>query len=65
ETGRPVAAGAGDLFGIPVTTANGIGGTLQTVLMVLGAVILLGVTVGPPLLTKHLTRRGRPGGGTR
>ncbi|MFK0220009.1 phosphate ABC transporter substrate-binding protein PstS [Streptomyces vinaceus] len=65
ETGRPVAAGAGDLFGIPITTANGIGGTLQTVLMVLGALILLGVTVGPPLLTKHLTRRGRPGGGTR
>lgn len=63
ETGQPIAAGAGDLFGVPVTTASGIGGTLQTALMVLGALLLLAVTIGPPLLTKHLTRRGRTGGG--
>ncbi|MFE6840082.1 phosphate ABC transporter substrate-binding protein PstS [Streptomyces sp. NPDC057705] len=63
ETGRPLAAGAGDLFGIPVTTATGIGGTLQTALMVLGALILLTLTVGPPLLTRQLARR-RAGGGS-
>ncbi|MFJ8018122.1 phosphate ABC transporter substrate-binding protein PstS [Streptomyces sp. NPDC096339] len=62
-TGKPLAAGAGDLFGIPVTTANGIGGVLQTALMVLGALILLTLTVGPPLLTRRLTRR-RAGGGS-
>ncbi|MFB6579341.1 phosphate ABC transporter substrate-binding protein PstS [Streptomyces sp. NPDC056402] len=63
ETGRPLAAGAGDLFGIPVTTATGIGGLLQTALMVLGALILLALTVGPPLLTRQLARR-RTGGGS-
>ncbi|MCX5013875.1 phosphate ABC transporter substrate-binding protein PstS [Streptomyces sp. NBC_00555] len=63
ETGRPLAAGAGDLFGIPVTTASGIGGLLQTALMVLGALILLTLTVGPPLLTRQLARR-RAGGGS-
>ncbi|MFB6520553.1 substrate-binding domain-containing protein [Streptomyces sp. NPDC056401] len=63
-TGQPLAAGAADLFGIPVTTSTGIGGTLQTVLMVLGALILLAVTVAPPLLTRRLTRRGRTGGGS-
>ncbi|MFD9482399.1 hypothetical protein ACFWBL_37510, partial [Streptomyces nojiriensis] len=63
ETGRPLAAGAGDLFGIPVTTATGIGGMLQTALMVLGALILLTLTVGPPLLTRQLARR-RTGGGS-
>ncbi|MFD9373902.1 hypothetical protein ACFWA6_40240, partial [Streptomyces sp. NPDC060020] len=61
ETGRPLAAG--DLFGIPVTTATGIGGTLQSALMVLGALILLTLTVGPPLLTRQLARR-RAGGGS-
>ncbi|MFZ3468812.1 phosphate ABC transporter substrate-binding protein PstS [Streptomyces sp. 4.24] len=64
QTGRPLAAGAGDLFGMPVTTANGIGGSLQTVLMVLGALILLAVTVAPPLVTRHLTRRRRTAGGS-
>lgn len=62
-TGRPLAAGAGDLFGIPVTTSAGIGGMLQTALMVLGALILLALTVGPPLLTRRLARR-RAGGGS-
>ncbi|MFZ3496027.1 phosphate ABC transporter substrate-binding protein PstS [Streptomyces sp. 5.8] len=63
-TGQPLAAGTADLFGIPVTTSTGIGGPLQTVLMVLGALLLLAVTVAPPLLTRRLTRRGRTGGGS-
>lgn len=62
-TGQPIAAGAGDLFGIPVTTSRGIGGLLQTTLMVLGALILAALTVGPPLLTRRLNQR-RAGGGS-
>lgn len=64
QTGQPLAAGTADLFGIPVTTSTGIGGTLQTVLMVLGALLLLAVTVAPPLLTRRLARRGRTVGGS-
>ncbi|MFJ3927363.1 phosphate ABC transporter substrate-binding protein PstS [Streptomyces sp. NPDC090022] len=61
QTGKPLAAG--DLFGIPVTTSSRIGGALQTTLMLLGVLILLALTVGPPLLTRHLARR-RAGGGS-
>ncbi|MFD3761375.1 hypothetical protein, partial [Streptomyces sp. NPDC058622] len=62
ETGQPVAAGAsaggaGNLLGIPVTTSAGIGGGLQTALMALCAAVLLGVVVGPPLVTRQLARR--------
>ncbi|WP_369144099.1 phosphate ABC transporter substrate-binding protein PstS [Streptomyces sp. R44] len=51
------AAGGGDLYGVPVTTAASVGGGLQTTLMVLGALLLCGVTVGPPLLHRRLAAR--------
>ncbi|MFB6838566.1 phosphate ABC transporter substrate-binding protein PstS [Streptomyces sp. NPDC056361] len=47
----------GDLYGVPVTTAASVGGGLQTTLMVLGALLLVAVTVGPPLLHRRLAAR--------
>ncbi|MEU4272162.1 phosphate ABC transporter substrate-binding protein PstS [Streptomyces sp. NPDC026092] len=71
DTGQPIAAGdaggsggGGDLYGVPVTTAAGLGGGLQTALMVLGAVLFFGITVGPPLLHRRLAAR-RAGEGSR
>ncbi|MFJ5829689.1 phosphate ABC transporter substrate-binding protein PstS [Streptomyces sp. NPDC093089] len=56
--------GGGDLYGVPVTTAASVGGGLQTTLMVLGALLLVAVTVGPPLLHRRLAAR-RAGEGPR
>lgn len=61
-TGQPVTGGGtgaagGDLYAVPVTTASGIGGRMQTALMVIGAVLLLALTAGPPLLTRFLSSR--------
>ncbi|MDT9691472.1 phosphate ABC transporter substrate-binding protein PstS [Streptomyces sp. P9(2023)] len=65
DTGQPIAAGdaggsgggGGDLYGVPVTTAAGLGGGLRTALMVLGAALFFGITVGPPLLHRRLAAR--------
>ncbi|MEU8619753.1 phosphate ABC transporter substrate-binding protein PstS [Streptomyces sp. NPDC048623] len=77
DTGQPIAAGGGagggdaggaggggDLYGVPVTTAASVGGGLQTTLMVLGALLFVAVTVGPPLLHRRLAAR-RTGEGPR
>ncbi|MFF8376149.1 phosphate ABC transporter substrate-binding protein PstS [Streptomyces sp. NPDC015661] len=74
-TGQPVVQGdtggaagdgsggtaGGDLYGVPVTTAASIGGGLQTTLMIVGALLLIGVTVGPPLLHRRLADARRAG----
>ncbi|MGW1926748.1 substrate-binding domain-containing protein, partial [Streptomyces massasporeus] len=72
DTGQPVGAGdtggtggaaggaaggGGELYGVPVTTAASVGGGVQTTLMVIGALMLCAVTVGPPLLHRRLAAR--------
>ncbi|MEW2396996.1 phosphate ABC transporter substrate-binding protein PstS [Streptomyces sp. NPDC046862] len=71
DTGQVIAAngasadGAGaDAFAVPVNTSRSIGSGTRTVLMTLAGVLLLGVTVGPPLLSRRL-KRGAPLGGQR
>ncbi|MGW9037177.1 hypothetical protein ACWGQ4_19820, partial [Streptomyces sp. NPDC055721] len=58
------AGGGGELYGVPVTTAASVGGGVQTTLMVIGALMLCGITVGPPLLHRRLAAR-RAGEDTR
>ncbi|MFF3684551.1 phosphate ABC transporter substrate-binding protein PstS [Streptomyces sp. NPDC002187] len=65
DTGQVVggdggAAGGGgvDAFAVPVTTSRGIGGGMQSALMAVAGVMLLALTVGPPLFTRWL-KRGR------
>ncbi|MFE7125327.1 phosphate ABC transporter substrate-binding protein PstS [Streptomyces sp. NPDC057617] len=75
DTGQPIAAGAqtggtgdvagagggggGEAFAVPVSTSGTLGGNLRLVLMVLAALLLVVVTVGPPLLSRYLTVRKR------
>ncbi|WP_406303031.1 phosphate ABC transporter substrate-binding protein PstS [Streptomyces sp. NBC_00885] len=63
DTGQVVGAnggaaggGSGDAFAVPVTTATSIGGGMRTALMVVAGVLLVVVTVGPPLLNRRLKR---------
>jgi phosphate ABC transporter phosphate-binding protein len=63
-SGGGAGGGGGELYGVPVTTAASVGGGLQTTLMVLGALMLVLVTVGPPLLHRRLAAR-RTGEGPR
>lgn len=50
--------GGGDgAFPVPVTTASSIGSGTQHALMVLAGILLVVVTLGPPLLTQRLKRR--------
>ncbi|MFE7777768.1 phosphate ABC transporter substrate-binding protein PstS [Streptomyces sp. NPDC057445] len=65
DTGQVVgagdAAGGGgnvDAFAVPVTTSQSIGSGTRTALMAVSALLLLAVTVGPPLLNRRL-KRGR------
>ncbi|MGW1539958.1 phosphate ABC transporter substrate-binding protein PstS [Streptomyces sp. NPDC002309] len=55
-TGGAGTDGGADAFAVPVTTSRSIGSGTRTVLMVLAGVLLLGLTVGPPLLTRRLKR---------
>ncbi|MFE1959571.1 phosphate ABC transporter substrate-binding protein PstS [Streptomyces sp. NPDC059479] len=71
DTGQPIAAGAdaggagdaagvgtgGDAFAVPVSTSGTISGGVRLALMVLAALLLVAVTVGPPLLSRYLTAR--------
>ncbi|MFD7441913.1 phosphate ABC transporter substrate-binding protein PstS [Streptomyces sp. NPDC059909] len=50
------AGGSGDAFAVPVTTSRGIGGGTQTALMAVAGVLLVVLTVGPPLLNRRLKR---------
>ncbi|MFI1394971.1 phosphate ABC transporter substrate-binding protein PstS [Streptomyces sp. NPDC020681] len=63
DTGQVIGAnGAGggdggvDAFAVPVTTSRSIGGGMRTALMVVAGVLLVAVTVGPPLLNRRLKR---------
>ncbi|MER8041433.1 phosphate ABC transporter substrate-binding protein PstS [Streptomyces sp. NPDC094032] len=66
DTGQAVTTGGGqaagdggaDAFAMPVTSAQSIGSGLRTALMAMAALLLLAVTVGPPLLSRRL-KRGR------
>ncbi|MCF3133789.1 hypothetical protein, partial [Streptomyces olivochromogenes] len=50
----------GDAYAVPVSTSKGIGDGMQRALMALAAVLLLVITVGPPLLNSRLrAKRGR------
>ncbi|MFF3558885.1 phosphate ABC transporter substrate-binding protein PstS [Streptomyces sp. NPDC002574] len=51
--------GGNGAFPVPVTTASNISGGTQTTLMVLAAVLLVALTIVPPLLTSRLGRKGR------
>jgi phosphate ABC transporter phosphate-binding protein len=65
DTGATItAAGAGDsaqtaedISAIPVSTSSAIGSSLQVVLMVLASLLLLGVVLGPPLISRRLDAR--------
>jgi len=50
-------SGGDGAFPVPVTTASSIGGGTQHALMALAAVLLVVVTLGPPLLTQRLKRK--------
>ena len=51
--------GSGGAYAVPVTTATSIGDGTQHALMGLAAVLLLVVTIGPPLLTQRMKRAKR------
>ncbi|MFF2850658.1 phosphate ABC transporter substrate-binding protein PstS [Streptomyces sp. NPDC058001] len=68
DTGQPLAtggagdaagagAGGGDAFAVPVSTSGSLGGGARLALTVLAALLLVVVTVGPPLLSRLLTAR--------
>lgn len=56
DNGAAAGGGSGDAFAVPVTTATSIGGGMRTALMVVAGVLLVVVTVGPPLLNRRLKR---------
>jgi phosphate ABC transporter phosphate-binding protein len=60
DTGQLVGAGgtagAGDVAAVPVAVGTGIGSGLDRVLVALAVLLLLGVTLGPPLLSRRLGR---------
>ncbi|MER6359030.1 hypothetical protein ABT186_46495, partial [Streptomyces sp. NPDC001634] len=65
DTGQVVGANGGsaggtgaDAFAVPVSTSRSISSGSRTALMAVAGVLLLAVTVGPPLLTRRL-KRGR------
>ncbi|WP_405998480.1 phosphate ABC transporter substrate-binding protein PstS [Streptomyces sp. NBC_00829] len=58
DNGAAAGGGSGDAFAVPVTTSRSIGGGTQTALMAVAAVMLIVLTVGPPLLNRRL-KRGR------
>ncbi|MFJ3903013.1 phosphate ABC transporter substrate-binding protein PstS [Streptomyces sp. NPDC090025] len=64
DTGQAVgngAAGGGqgaDAFAMPVTSSRSIGSGLRTALMVVAGLLLVAVTVGPPMIGRLLKRGG-------
>ncbi|MFC7219892.1 phosphate ABC transporter substrate-binding protein PstS [Streptomyces polyrhachis] len=54
DTGGGSQDGGGEAFAVPVTTSAAISGGLRTALMVIGGVLLVGLTFGPPLLARRL-----------
>ncbi|MGW1884822.1 phosphate ABC transporter substrate-binding protein PstS [Streptomyces sp. NPDC001970] len=56
--GGGAAGGSGDAFAVPVTTSRGIGGGTRTALMAVAGVLMVAITVGPPLIGRRL-KRGR------
>lgn len=59
DNGAAAADGGNGAYPMPVTTASDIGNGTQTTLMVLAAVLLLALTIVPPLLNSRLGRKGR------
>lgn len=60
DNGAAAADGGGNgAYPVPVTTASNISGGTQTTLMVLAAVLLVALTIVPPLLNSRLGRKGR------
>ncbi|MFJ4845274.1 phosphate ABC transporter substrate-binding protein PstS [Streptomyces sp. NPDC088733] len=60
DNGAAAADGGGNgAYPMPVTTASSISGGTQTTLMVLAAVLLVALTIVPPLLNSRLGRKGR------
>ena len=65
DTGQTItAAGAGgaaqsaqDISAIPVSTSSAIGSSLQVVLMSLATLLLLGLVLAPPLVSRYLDNR--------
>ncbi|MFC9746372.1 substrate-binding domain-containing protein [Streptomyces niveus] len=70
DTGQPLAAGGatggaagtgadtgGEAYAVPVMTSGSTGSTLRLALMVLAGLLLVLITVGPPLLSRYLTVR--------
>ncbi|MET9729548.1 phosphate ABC transporter substrate-binding protein PstS [Streptomyces sp. NPDC006458] len=66
DTGQVVGADGGvsggtgvDAFALPVSTSRSIGSGTRTALMAVAGVLLVALTVGPPLLGRRLRRSGR------
>jgi hypothetical protein len=67
DTGQVLAAGNGagtgngDVSGIPVSLASDYaGGSGRNALMALAVLLLVGVSVGPPLAARYISGKGRP-----
>jgi hypothetical protein len=61
DSGGTSAGNTGSIDALPAASASlaeNISSTLEQVLMGVAAMILLGLVAGPPLLARHLTRRG-------
>ena len=63
DTGQVVGGGGGNgvdtVSAIPVSLNNALDPTLKTTLIVVAVGLLLGLTVGPPLISRLLNRGGR------
>jgi phosphate ABC transporter phosphate-binding protein len=59
-TDGSTAGGDSGAYAVPVSTSRGIGGGTQQALMALAALLLLALTIGPPLISSRLrAKRGR------
>jgi phosphate transport system substrate-binding protein len=63
DTGQVVGGGGGggvdNVSAIPVSLSNALDPTLETTLIVVAVGLLLGLTVGPPLISRRLNRGAR------
>ncbi|MEU9453909.1 phosphate ABC transporter substrate-binding protein PstS [Streptomyces sp. NPDC048277] len=58
--GSTASGGSGGAYAVPVSTSRSIGSGMQRALMALAGVLLLALTVGPPLINSRLrAKRGR------
>ncbi|AXG77748.1 phosphate ABC transporter substrate-binding protein PstS [Streptomyces paludis] len=57
DGGAAGGGAGGDVFAVPVSTSGTIGSGARRALMVLAGVLLVGMTVGPPLLSRYLSGR--------